>query len=177
MTVIIVKLRQGEYPKREVEGQLMSSPVEAGLFEEAEALQEQFEALEIPSNIDPRLLALWTQREEEEIERRRRKYVKPPTKNGRKLDRLFAAYIGIAVMCLSIVLGLVQGLDPTIILETACIVFLVYIVIGFFVGTIAERCVDDSVESLLREIVKRSRDAGSQTIEPEHVTSASAMTE
>ena len=136
----------------------MSSPVENN-----DSFREQFEALDIPSNIDPRLLALWTQREQEEIERRQRKHIKPPTKNGRGLERLFAAYIGIAVMCLSVVLGLIQGFEPTAILQTTCIVFLVYTVIGFFVGIIAERCVDDSVESLLREIVKRSRDAGTQS--------------
>ena len=136
----------------------MSSPVENN-----DSFREQFEALDIPSNIDPHLLALWTQREQEEIERRQRKYIEPPTKNGRKLERLFAAYIGIAVMCLSVVLGLIQGFEPTAILQTTCIVFLVYTVIGFFVGIIAERCVDDSVESLLREIVKRSRDAGTQS--------------
>ena len=145
----------------------MSSLVEESSFEEAESFREQFEALEIPSNIDPRLLALWMQREEEEIERRKRKDVKPPRKKGRKLDRLFAAYIGIAVMCLSVVLGLIQGLDPTNILQVTCIVFLVYTVIGFFVGIIAERCVGDSVESLLREIVTRSRDTGSQAVETE----------
>ena len=129
------------------------------------SFQEQFEALDIPSNIDPHLLALWIQREQEEIERRQRKEIKPPAKNGRRLERLFAAYIGIAVMCLSVVLGLIQGFDPTVILQTTCIVFLVYTVIGFFVGMIAERCVEDSVESLLREIVKRSRDAGKQARE------------
>jgi len=142
-----------------------------GLFE-ATTLQEQFEALNIPSNIDPHLLALWMQREEEEIERRKRKHVIPPTKVGRRLDRLFAAYIGIAVMCLAVVLGLIQGHDPATILQTTCIVFLVYTVIGFFVGLIAERCVNDSVESLLREIVTRSRDAGGQAASVENVSSA-----
>jgi len=128
--------------------------------------------LDIPSNIDPRLLALWMQREQDEIERKKRKYLKPPEKVGRSLDRLFAAYVGIAVMCLSVVLGLIQGQEPTAILRMTCIVFLVYTVIGFFVGTIAERCVNDSVETLLRDIVKRSREAGVQAIETEDASLA-----
>ena len=128
-------------------------------FEEAmAALQAQIDLLDIPSNIDPRLLALWIQREQNEIEQKRKNYVKLPKRHGRTLDRLFAAYIGIGVMCLSVVLGLIQRQEPTAILQTTCIVFLTYAIIGVFVGVIAERCVHDSVESLLRDIVQRSRE-------------------
>jgi hypothetical protein len=126
-------------------------------LEDVEAMQAQLEALEVPPNINPRLLALWIEREEEEIERRRRKFVKPPRKFGRSLNRLFAAYIGIAIMCLAIVLGLIQGQEPTTTLKTACVVFLIYSIIGAFVGMIAERCVNDSVETVLRDIVGKSR--------------------
>ena len=137
-------------------------------FDEAATLQAQFEVLDIPPNIDPYLLTLWLRREQDEIERKRRKYVKPPQKFGRNLDRLFAAYIGIAVMCLSVILGIIQWQEPAVILQTTCVVFLVYTIIGFFVGTIAEQCVGDSVETLLRDIVKRSREAGGQRIETEN---------
>ena len=136
-------------------------------FDDVEALQAQFEALDIPTNIDPTLLALWMQRELDEIERKKRKYVKPPRKYGRSLNRLFAAYIGIAVMCISIVLGLIQGHVPETILKTACIAFLVYTIIGAVVGLIAERCVNDSVETLLRDIVNRTRAMGTQSSETE----------
>ena len=139
------------------------------LFDEAVALQAQFEALDIPPNIDPGLLALWMQREQDAIERQRRKFVKPPRKYGRSLNRLFAAYIGIAVMCLSVLLGLIQGFEPTTILKTACVTFLVYTVLGAFVGLIAERCVNNSVETLLRDIVNRSRNVGRQNGIPERV--------
>jgi len=135
------------------------------LLESADELQAQFEALVIPPNIDPRLLALWMQREQDEIEHRRRKYIKPPRTFGRSLNRLFAAYIGISVMCLAIVLGLIQGQEPAIILKMSCIAFLVYTLVGAFVGLIAERCVNDSVETLLREIVHRSRETGQQNAE------------
>ena len=139
----------------------------SSLLDEAASLQAEFEALNIPPNIDPHLLALWIQREQDEIDRKKRTDVTPPKRAGRSLDRLFAAYIGIAVMCLSVVVGLIQRQEPTAILQTTCIVFLVYAMIGFFVGAIAERCVEDSVETLLRDIVKRSREAGEQKSELE----------
>jgi len=148
---------------------MSESPVQGdNSFDDAEAWQARFEALDIPSNIDPQLLALWMQREQDEIERKRRKYVKPPQKYGRSLNRLFAAYVGIAVMCISVVLGLIQGQEPTTILKTACVAFLVYTIIGAFVGLIAERCVSDSVETLLRDIINRTREVGRQNIETEN---------
>ena len=131
------------------------------LEDDVEMLQTQFEALHIPDNIDPRLLALWLDREKEKIEHSRRKEAPPmPQHYGRRLTRLFSAYIGIGVMCLAILLGLIQRQDPTVVLQTACFAFLAYVVIGFIVGMVAERCVHDSVETLLRDIVKRSREAG-----------------
>ena len=126
----------------------------------AAALQAEFEALHIPANIDPRLLALWIEREQEAIDREHKKNNPPPIppkKCGRSLARLFPAYIGIAIMCLTIVLGLVQGQETTAILQAACIAFLVYTIIGFVVGIVIERCVKDSVETLLRDIVNRNR--------------------
>ena len=139
---------------------MSESPVQDNhSFDDAAELKAQFEALDIPPNIDPRLLALWMQREEDEIERKKKRQysVKPPKEYGRSLNRLFATYIGITVMCMAIVLGLIQGLEPATILKTACIAFLVYTVMGAFVGLIAESCVNDSVETLLRDIVNRSR--------------------
>lgn len=137
--------------------------------EEVARFQAQFEALDIPRNIDPYLLALWVQREQDEINRKQRKHIPPPQKWGRNLNLLFAAYIGIAVMCLSVILGLIQQREPTVILQTTCIVFLIYTVIGFFVGIIAEHCVADSVETLLRDIVNRSREAGRQPVNKEEI--------
>ena len=136
-------------------------------FDDAAEMEAQIDKLDIPPNIDPRLLTLWIQREQGEIERKKRKYIKPPRKYGRSLNRLFAAYIGIAVMCLTVTLGLLQGHEATTILKTACIAFLVYTIIGAFVGLIAERCVNDSVETLLRDIVNRSRETGERIAEQE----------
>jgi hypothetical protein len=124
-------------------------------------MQAEFAALYVPPNIDPQLLALWIEREQIAIERSQRKAPPPPPREqGRNLVRLFPAYIGIAVMCFAILLGLIQNHETTVILQTACIAFLVYTFIGIFVGVIAERCVNDSVETLLRDIIKRGKQAG-----------------
>jgi len=139
----------------------MSSPVHDDNSLSVAAMRAEFEALYVPPNIDPRLLALWIEREEADIERRRRKATPPPPREpGRSLVRLFPAYIGIAVMCIAVLLGVIQSHETTTILQTACIAFLIYTFIGIFVGVIAERCVNDSVETLLRDITKRSNQAG-----------------
>ena len=138
---------------------MAENPIHNDHFSDDEAfLQAQFEALDIPPNIDPRLLTLWLQREQDEIGRKKGTLIKSPKTYGRGLGRLFAAYIGIVVMCLTVVLGIIQHLEPTALLQTTCIVFLVYTIFGYFVGIIAEHCVGDSVETLLRDIVHRSRE-------------------
>lgn len=126
--------------------------------------QTQLESLEIPPNIDPKLLALWLEREQEAIKNQEKP--KPPkTKyHHRKLSRLFAAYIGIVLFCLAIILGFVQQKETSEILNDACFCFFVYAVAGFFVGWVIEYCVNDSVETLLREIIRRSKEAAATTV-------------
>lgn len=128
---------------------------------------EQFQSLEIPANIDPRLLALWLEREQEEIRKHQRtgEPAMPPVKQGQRLGSLFGAYIGIAAMCLIIILGLVQGRESAAILIAACKGFLGYGLIGFIVGSIVERCLAESVETLLREIIRRSDAAAAAAAE------------
>ena len=126
-------------------------------------MQADLDSIEIPPGVDQRLLTLWLQRERDAIDRTRKKNEPPPPKPyGRSLARLFPAYIGISVMCLTIVLGLVQRHETQAVLQTACAVFLVYTVIGAFAGMYAERFVNDSVETLLRDYVKRSRETGEE---------------
>lgn len=117
--------------------------------------RDPLESLEIPPGIDPRLLELWLFREREKTEKQERLGTKSGKRPGRKLTWLFAAYIGIVVMCLAIVLGWLQGKEPTEILQFTCWAFLFYTIFGFFVGLIAEYCITDSVETLLREILRR----------------------
>jgi hypothetical protein len=140
---------------------MSESPVQDTYSIDMAAFQAEFEALDIPSNIDPQLLALWIEREQYEIAHSRRRPAPPaPKKCGRSLIRLFPAYIGISVMCFAVILGLIQQHEPAVTLQMACIAFLFYTIVGMFVGMIAERCVNDSVETLLRDIVKRSTEAG-----------------
>ncbi len=119
----------------------------------------QFESLAIPDNIDPRLLELWIYREQEEIEKNQRRDEKKESSRHRKLTWLFASYVGIVIMCFAIISGLIQGQETEAILKQTCQAFLVFTIIGFFAGWIIEYCVVDSVESLLREAVKRSQEA------------------
>ena len=127
--------------------------------EQRSSFQSVLESLEVPQNIDPRLLALWIEREQEEWAKKQKDTRTSKKEKTRKLSILFAAFLGILAMCLTIVLGLVHNLETGEILANACQTFLVYTVIGFAAGLIAEYCVAESVETLLREIIRRSHEA------------------
>ena len=134
----------------------MSNPIHDNNSFNAAAAHAEFESLYIPPNLDPRLLALWIEREQIALDLNQQKTQPPlPREPGRSLVRLFPAYIGIAVMCVAILLGVVHSRETTEILQTACITFLIYTFIGVFVGIIAEHCVNDSVETLLRDFIRR----------------------
>jgi hypothetical protein len=143
-----------------------SGAVNEPVISVADEMRAQLDALEVPPNIDSRLLELWLYRERQEIEKRerveRKRYLPP---RSRSLGRLFAAYIGIVVMVTVIVLGLVQGKEVNEILINACIAFLIYTVIGFLIGRLVEGCVSNSVETIIREIIKRNEPAENKTTE------------
>ncbi|MGL4593494.1 MAG: hypothetical protein ACRCUY_02055 [Thermoguttaceae bacterium] len=126
------------------------------------AFQEEFESLEIPKKIDPKLLELWLNREREAIEKAGASQQSNQPRRRRKLSYLFASYIGIIVMCLTIILGFVQNASETEILASACRAFIIYAILGFVFGCIAEKCVSESVETLLREIIRRANESHSQ---------------
>ncbi len=130
---------------------------------------EQLDALEIPQHVDAALLALWRERELAEWERQNRQTrpVRRPATRG--LTRLFASFLGISAMCLVIVLGLIHGRDSAEILRTACQSFLFYAIFGCFIGWIAEKCVQDSIETLLREILRRGADQIPQQLPTDEV--------
>jgi len=130
--------------------------------EQRDSFQATLESLEIPQNIDPRLLALWIEREREEWEKKQETEKTRKGVKKRSLGILFAAFIGILAMCLTIVLGLVRGTEADEILSTACRTFLLFTVNGFVAGLIAESCVAESVETLLREIIRRSHEESSE---------------
>ena len=124
--------------------------------EQRDSFQEMLDSLEIPANIDPRLLSLWIERERDRWEQKHQKSLPRKRDRYRSLGAPFAAFIGIVAMCLTILLGLVQGMERPDILINACQAFLVYNIVGFVAGLIAEYCVAESVETLLREIIRRS---------------------
>ncbi len=139
----------------------------------AGSYMEQLDALEVPSNIDPVLLALWRERELAEWQKQSRQNESAIARKApiRSLGRLFAAFVGVSAMCLIIVLGLIHGRESGDILISACQVFLFYTVLGYFVGWVAEKCVQDSVETLLREIIRRGDQ--SEPLEDSGVNTAS----
>ncbi len=122
----------------------------------SEETPDPLDSLEIPANIDPRLLELWFHREREALEKGTTPPERKESERNRKLTWLFASYVGILVMCLVIVLGLLRGLATEEILTQTCQAFLIYTILGFLAGWIVEYCVADSVESLLRELVRKS---------------------
>ncbi len=139
--------------------------------EPRDPFQEILETLEIPPNIDPRLLALWIEREREEWGKKQQLSQTRKKRKTRSLGAPFAAFLGIVAMCLTILLGIVQGMESSDILSNACQTFLVYTIIGFFAGLVAEHCVTDSVETLLREIIRRGHEA--EQTQTERVSEAS----
>ena len=134
--------------------------------EQQDSFQTLLESLEIPPNIDPRLLTLWIERERTEWEEKQKDTKTRKKKKTRGLVAPFAAFIGITAMCLTIVLGLVQGTETGEILVKACQIFLAYTLVGFAAGLIAEYCVAESVETLLREIIRRGHEAEQLAAEP-----------
>ena len=125
----------------------------------SEAFRQELARLEIPHNIDPRLFALWLERENKSFEQKQHEHEIAPrqaTRPGVSLVPLFGAFLGITVMIVTILLGLVQANEPNDILFLACKTFLGYTLLGCVAGWIAERCVRDSVETMLREIGRRT---------------------
>ena len=127
--------------------------------ESHQSFESLLATLEIPPNIDPRLLALWIEREQEKWEEEQKDKQNRKKKKTRSLGVPFAAFIGITAMCLTILLGIVQGTETNEILIKACQIFLIYTVIGLAVGLITEFCVVESAETLLREVIRRGHEA------------------
>ncbi|MCL2348811.1 MAG: hypothetical protein FWC50_11210 [Planctomycetaceae bacterium] len=103
--------------------------------------------------IDPLLLDLFREKTQKEKSERHGNAV--PVAKERSLGVCYSAYMGITAMVLSIFLGTLKGDDQETILSHACLWLLVYIVIGFVAGKIAEFCVQESAKSLLQETLSR----------------------
>ena len=92
----------------------------------------------------------------------RKKYDKPaapqdkPLQKPRRLSVLYATFIGVSAMILVILMGVIRCTDVDIILVTSCRTLLVFSVIGFITGMIAEMCVRESAKSMVREMLQRT---------------------
>ena len=120
---------------------------------------QDFKDWESASQIDPLVLRLL-----------QKKYLLPtvpkeePPVKQRRLSVLYAAFIGVGAMVMVIILGVIRSTDVDIILVNCCRSLIVFCVIGFIAGKIAEMCVRDSAKSMLREMLQRTDDTrNSQT--------------
>ena len=78
-----------------------------------------------------------------------------PIGKQRKLGVLYAACLGISAMIIVIVLGIIRCSDVDTVLVNSSRTILVYCVIGFFAGKIAEMCINESAKSMIRKMLQR----------------------
>lgn len=111
----------------------------------------EFDKWEASSQIDPLIFRL--------LQKKYEKTSNPPEESPvkrRQLCVLYAAFIGISAMVIVILLGAIRGTDVDAILVAACRSLLVFCVIGFITGKIAEMCVQESARSMIREMLQRT---------------------
>ncbi len=71
------------------------------------------------------------------------------------MARAYSGVLGAMALVLCILRGLVIGMLPNEILSQSLMVFCVFAGVGYGIGFIAERTVDESVENRFREEVAR----------------------
>ena len=112
---------------------------------------QDFKDWESASQIDPLILRLL-----------QKKYEKPAVQKDnyrvkqRRLCVLYAAFIGVSAMVMVIILGIIHCTDIDTVLANSCRSLLVFSVIGFITGKIAEMCVHESAKSMIREMLQRT---------------------
>ncbi|MDR1957481.1 MAG: hypothetical protein LBQ54_00255 [Planctomycetaceae bacterium] len=107
------------------------------------------------SQIDPLLLELL---QEKTDKAEQPEPVKPPVIV--KFPVLIAAYIGMAMMILVILLGLLQGSEVDLILTNACHTLLIFYGVGYVVGKILDEVLHESSKAMLREMIRRAENRG-----------------
>lgn len=114
---------------------------------------QDFTDWESASQIDPLILRLLQKQSDKPAARQ----VSHPVKQ-RRLCVLYAAVIGVSAMILVILLGVIRSTDVNLLLTNGCRSLLVFSVIGFIAGLIAEMCVRDAAKSMIREMLQRTDD-------------------
>jgi hypothetical protein len=74
----------------------------------------------------------------------------------RGLGVLYAAFLGVSAMLIVILLGLIRCTDVDIVLINGSRTLLVYGIIGFIAGKIAEFCIREASKSMIREMLQRT---------------------
>jgi len=74
----------------------------------------------------------------------------------RKLGILYAAFLGVGAMIMVILSGVLRCVDVDIILVNGSRTLLVYCILGFIAGKIAEMCVRESAKSMIRKMLQRA---------------------
>ena len=74
----------------------------------------------------------------------------------RKLGILYAAFLGVGAMMMVILLGGIRCTDVDMILANSTRALLVYGIIGFIAGKIAEMCLNESAKSMIRKMLQRT---------------------
>ena len=110
-----------------------------------------FNSWESSSQIDPLIFRLL----QKKYENSPNTTVESPVKK-RQLGAMYAVYIGIGAMIITILLGAIRGNEADAILIACCCNLLVFSVIGFIAGKIAEVCVRESVKSMIGEMLQRT---------------------
>ncbi len=78
------------------------------------------------------------------------------------MARAYSGVLGAIAMCLVILRGLAMGQLPNEILSQSLVVFCGLSVIGFWIGTMAEKTVSDSVENQFRSEMARLHSAATK---------------
>lgn len=124
----------------------------------------------IPPGIDPVLLYIWQEKRRREKERDeedpKTKFAPPKTTRYRSLSATYAAYVGSVGMMVAIVFGILNGYDRHSIVDQACFSLLIFTIVGYVFGWIADFCVRESVIAILREILERSDQAQNESESP-----------
>ncbi len=78
------------------------------------------------------------------------------------MSRAYSGVLGTISLCLVIVRGLLTGMLPNEILTQSLVVFFIFGALGFWIGTVAEKTVSESVENRFRSEMARLHSAATK---------------
>lgn len=120
---------------------------------------QDFRDWESSSQIDPMMLRLLQKKYEDHSAAD----LTPPPRT-RRLGPLYAAFLGVGAMVLVILLGVVRGIDVDEILANGSRTLLLFCLVGFIAGKIAEMCVNESAKLMLHEMLRRTDQMHNATV-------------